>query len=345
LSNKPVLKKFQGYLESMTTDELNRIWKENEQTSRSEQIFELISEVLTKRNSTIPNRTKFQRKSLKLPTESNALVEKVAPKKLEITFKGEDGYLCSGQSNFKNKDELKAYLAGAFLTDDESSGFGASIKRCGKYCKTNKSGDCVTALGDPILDLITDEQGITYISGKMFDLKLGHATAGRGGISSTDLKTEIANIRQYHPTDSVSGNAGFTLGGRNGKVTTLASSNPEIWFYEEGTNNKMRFRTFRHNRGLWKSLGCEIETWGGSDAHFKSARIDSWYGWAAIGCCTYAKYDNDSDTNDDFVDEYEVATFGASLPDGVNSYCTANWRNTQKDGRVWDFCQCVAGQE
>jgi hypothetical protein len=88
-----------------------------------------------------------------------------------------------------------------------------------------------------------------------------------------------------------------------------------------------------------------IETWGGSDSHFSYARIDSWYGNAAIGPCTFLKYDNDSDTNDDFVDENEIASINASLPDGVNSFCTAKWRNMQKDGNVWDTCERVSGQE
>ena len=60
------------------------------------------------------------------------------------------------------------------------------------------------------------------------------------------------------------------------KVPTIAAkSNSEIWFYEEGTNNSMRFRTLRHNYWKYHSIGCEIETWGGSDSHFSSASITS----------------------------------------------------------------------
>ena len=87
-----------------------------------------------------------------------------------------------------------------------------------------------------------------------------------------------------------------------------------------------------------------IETWGGSDSHFSYARIDSWYGNAAIGPCTFLKYDNDSDTNDDFVDEYEWGV-NAVPADGVNSFCTANWRNMEKTATVYDTCEQVADQE
>jgi hypothetical protein len=330
----------------MTTNDLIRIWDENNRSSQSKEVFELISELLEKRNAAIPPRTKFQIKPVNFPVDSNASVKMVAPTKTEIIFPRDgDGYMRLGQFKFKNEDEMEAYLGGTFQTDNETSRFkGGTIKRRGRYKRIDESGNPCITFGDPVLDLITDKDGITYISGKMLDLKLVHATARQGGISPIDLNANIADIRKYQLTDSVSGNSGFTLGESNGKVTTYRSSNPERWFREEGTNNEMRFRTFRHNRGLWKSLGCEIETWGGSDAHFSSARIDSWYGNVAIGYCTYAKYDNDSDTNDAFLDEYEVASIGASLPSGVKSYCTANWRNMQRDGIVWDTCENVVGQ-
>jgi hypothetical protein len=337
-------KNLERILESMSRDQLIATWNKNDQSSQTEQIFDLISEVLTKRKYPVPTRTKFQIKSVKIP-DSNASVKMVGPRKWEIVFP-KDGYMRPGQFKFNNEKEIEAYLCGVFMADNESSEFkGGTITRRGKYMRIDEKGNPIFASGDPIVDLTTGKDGIIYISGKMHDLTLGHAAARRGGISSTDLKTDIADFRNYQPTYSVSDIAGFSLGERNGKVTTIASSNPEIWFYEEGTDNKMRFRTFRHNRALWKSLGCEIETWGGSDAHFRSAGIESYYGNAAIGCCTYLKYDYDSDTNDDFVDEYEIATAGFSLPDGVNSYCTANWRNMQKDGRVWDFCECVTNPE
>jgi hypothetical protein len=75
----------------------------------------------------------------------------------------------------------------------------------------DEKGNPIFTFGDPILDLITDEEGITYIFEKRLDLELGGSAARRGGISSIDLKTDLADIRKYQLTHSLSGNGGFTL--------------------------------------------------------------------------------------------------------------------------------------
>lgn len=329
----------------MTTNELISIWEKNNQTSQSQKIFDEISEVLTKRNSTIPVRTKFQTKSVNLPMDCNASVKMVGPTKSEIIFP-KDGYMRVGVSKFNNEKEIKAYVAGAFLTDNESSIFHGTIRRSGKYVRIDEKGNAVFTFGDPVLDSITNEKGEIIISGKVHDIKWGHPAARRGGISSIDLKKDLPDIRKYQLTHSLSGKGGFTLLERNDKITTIASSNPsEIWFYEDGTNNSMRFRTFKHNYWKYHSIGCEIETWGGSDAHFSSASITSWYGQIdLLPWCSFLKADSDSDTNDDFVDEYEWGV-NAVPADGVQSSCVANWRNMEKNGTVYDTCEKFGGLE
>jgi hypothetical protein len=212
----------------------------------------------------------------------------VGPTKCVIKFPPKDGFMRVGETKFNNGKEINAYLAGAFMTDNESSG---AICRLGKYRRIGKDGKDVFTFGEPILDSITNEEGEIIISGKVHDLKLGHAAARHGGISSIDLVKDIPDIRKYQLTHSVSDNGEFTLVERNDKVTTIASSNPSrIWFYEEGTNNSMRFRTFRHNYWKYHSIGCEIETWGGADSHFSTASIESWYGRIALGSiCSFLK--------------------------------------------------------
>jgi hypothetical protein len=95
----------------------------------------------------------------------------------------------------------------------------------------DEKGNPIFTFGDPILDLIMDEEGITYISGKRLDLELGDSAARRGGISSIDLKkTDLADIRKYQLTHSLTSNGEFTLVERNGKITTIASSNPSALY-------------------------------------------------------------------------------------------------------------------
>ena len=102
-----------------------------------------------------------------------------------------------------------------------------------------------------------------------------------GGVKSIDLGPDLVDIRKSQLADSLSGGGRFTLMERNEKGLTIASTNPsEIWFYDEGTNNSMRYLAFKkrvwHTGWIYSKIGCEIETWGGAaDAHFTSARIDS----------------------------------------------------------------------
>ena len=50
--------------------------------------------------------------------------------------------------------------------------------------------------------------------------------------------------------------------------------------------------------------------------------------------CSVAKRDSDSDTNDDYVDEYEWGTINTSAPTGVESFCQATWRQKLYSGVV-----------
>jgi hypothetical protein len=108
-----------------------------------------------------------------------------------------------------------------------------------------------------------------YISGKMLDLKtsdLSDPAAKQVGVRSIDLKADLADIKKRQLYDAILGEGRFTLIERNEKGTTIASSNPsELWFYDEGTNNSMRFRAFK--KRVWRTawfyakIGCEIETY------------------------------------------------------------------------------------
>jgi hypothetical protein len=178
-----------------------------------------------------------------------------------------------GRFEFGSESELFAYLAETFLIDSEY--LGGTIRRSGKYQRIDEKGNPIFTFGDPILDLITDELGITYLSGRTIDFKLSHSTSRRGGIKSINLESDIDVIRKYQLARSVSDDGEFMLLERDSNISLIAASSPEIWFYEDGTNNSMRFHTFKHDYWKCHSIGSEIETWGGSDAHFSSASITS----------------------------------------------------------------------
>ena len=49
--------------------------------------------------------------------------------------------------------------------------------------------------------------------------------------------------------------------------------------------------------------------------------------------CHAARYDSDSDTNDNYVDEYEWG-INSPAPNGVKSLCTATWQGSNYSGYV-----------
>lgn len=84
-------------------------------------------------------------------------------------------------------------------------------------------------------------------------------------------------------------------------------------------------------------MGAEIETWGGkfTTARIESRYIDTFYAQT----CFVVKTDSDSDTNDDYVDEYEWGV-NAPQPKRIESVCTARFKGQQFVGGVQAGSQC-----
>lgn len=272
------------------------------------------------------------KKKLKLQAESNATLKQVLNNKLELRFPREEGFLRIGRSNFKHEDDLLSYLAQAFPVEKDSFGHRFSIKRTGKYNRLDKSNRIVFTFGDPVLDLITDQNGWVTVGGQRYDLRAAElASLGRGGgIRAVDLSPR-PNEFDYVVSRAASDEGNLALIEVGPESAVLASKNPStIWHYDGPA--KMRFRAFKSNYYLGWKMGCDIETWG---SDFKRAEIQSAYGFAVFGrVCAVAKRDSDSDTNDDYVDEYEWGTFNTSAPTGVESFCQATWRQKTYSGVV-----------
>lgn len=271
---------------------------------------------------------------LKLPTESNANLKLIADNKLEIRFPKTDAHLQMGRNRFKDQEDLVTYLEQIFPLMRQESGFKVSIKRQGKYQRLNKEGQPVFTFGDPVLDLITDEHGWMILDGRQYDLRaaeLAEPSGRGGGILSIDLSPRPGELDRII-SQSTLGGGNFTLVEVGKDQAIVASKNPsELWFYSGSA--KMRFRAFRKNYYVYWKMGADIETWGGD---FTRAEIQSDYGLFAVPTstiCAVAKHDSDSDTNDDYVDEYESGGF-SSTPDGVKSLCTATWRARSYGGWV-----------
>jgi hypothetical protein len=206
-----------------------------------------------------------------------------------------------GQHEFRDLDELLGHLAGTFPSLNDGPGIRGTIKRVGKYRRVDHRGQPAVTFGDPILDLITDEHGRVVLGGRAIDLREAHAAA-------------LPNA-----------------------ATGVQST---IWFPNSTARPRMRFRAFKNDYVIYWKIGADIETWG---RDFTTASIRSRYGATDSdlgGFCAVVKVDSDSDSNDDYVDEYEWgAGLGiSSAVAGVLSECNALWNGQRYSRFVGTGC-------
>lgn len=150
-----------------------------------------------------------------------------------------------------------------------------------------------------------------------------------GGVRCVDLSALSDRVRDRLVEEALLGKGTLSLVEHTGDRTIVATTNPTELNFTNGSA-RMRFRSWKKNYYFYRSIGSEIETWG---RDFTSARIESMYADPVVAndpfVCGITKVDSDSDTNDDYVDEYEVGVF-ANPASSVRSVCTAVW-----SGRSW----------
>lgn len=261
--------------------------------------------------------------NLKLPTDSNCEVIAVGSTKVEVRFPYGKGYLKPGRSVFRDEDDLINYLSEAFLMEkDERGGVRGTVRCVSAYERINEKGRAIFSFEDPILDLITDEEGNLTISGVRVNAK--------------DIV--LANDRQSLPVDRIGLTNGTTDKKLNNLVSkasfTAAQSIPsEINIPSSSTIPRIRFKAYIDIVSkVWKA-GANIKT---KKLDFVSASIKGHYALDPISCLE-VKTDFDSDTTDNFLNEFE---FGVNSPpaSGVRSECKALWNGTNLSEVVAKGC-------
>jgi hypothetical protein len=268
---------------------------------------------------------------------SLADVQPLKGKKAKLHFDEDRAYLQCARFEFESTNDLVRYVADQIPTESHGRGIAGTLVRTGKYQRISRQGEQVFSFGDPLLDLVTNDEGTIVIGGREFDLRaaeLGHLDRG-GGLTTIDFSGQVQSLRKAHLKAAVTQSERFALVECTDESLIVASRNPhEQWFYQGTT--KMRFRAFDRSYFVYEKIGAEIETWGHD---FRSASISSRYGRfldEAHGHCFTLHTDSDSDTNDDYVDEYEWFLGGgvSSGYDGVRSSCVANWHDRTHSGVV-----------
>ena len=284
-------------------------------------------------------KTKLEEKSIALPTESNCTICKEQVSDKVIFHFPKDGTIKPGCHKFDSWNEIAQYIASIFSLDGNEGCLQGTIRCEGKYQRVNAQNEPIFTFGDPILDLITNETGEIFIAGQHFCLRQEEISEPRyrsGGIRSIDLSVHNEVIFHNQLIHAANGEGRFTLLECTDLYCAFASANPsQLDFYKDGGH--MRFKAWKKSRFLYWSMGAEIETWGGD---FRTARIESRYLDRVGGnICAVVKTDSDSDSNDDYVDEYEWGV-SAPQPTRVVSFCTADWKNQTFSGQVEAGSEC-----
>lgn len=322
---------------AMETDQLKDLLSRPDHAAGDSPASQALRAALDSRQERFPDSerpaTKREQRAATQPLgiDSNANACRCESGKTELVFP-RDGFLCPERSTFGSAQELTAYI-GQVLGLAESGGPGRfRIKRKGKYQRVDRSGRPIFTFGDPVLDAITDEHGSVAVGREHFNLLPFELAADRrGGISSIDLGGDT--VRHDLVREATALNGTRTLVEHTADGSVIASKNPSQLDFFIGSAH-MRFRSWKTNYVFYRSIGSEIETWGGN---FTSARIESMYADPIVGgnpfICGVTKRDSDSDTNDDYVDEYETGVF-ANPASSVRSFCTALWKGQTKGGTV-----------
>jgi hypothetical protein len=246
--------------------------------------------------------------------------------RVAFTFPSEGGELCGLRWQFRTSQELVDFLADTLGLEVQDGGLRGTITRRGKYVRRDAKGNRVNGLGDPILDLITNEYGELEVGGQRMSLgsaELREPKYRMGGLADVDLGVKADEVAAYHLRRAAMGLGDFVVTDTSDGVTAFASTNPsQRDFFLDGDH--LRFKAWKKKRFLYWSMGAEVETWGHD---FTSARIESRYLDTVVGqTCAVVKIDSDSDTNDDYLDEYEWGV-NAPQPLRVISVCTARWKS------------------
>ena len=248
------------------------------------------------------------------------------PAQAELTY---------GRCEFASREEFVHYLARSVGAGAEARSLRGTICQRGKYQKVDRSGNPVLTIGDPVLDLISDDEGRVIIGGEAISLTATEFESARyrsGGIRSIDLSNVTEALAHSQLLAAARGEGGFTLVESSAdRGLAFASTNPSQRDFFPPGGGHLRFKAWKKNYALYWSMGAEIETWGGD---FATARIDSTYIDTFFAqTCFVVKRDSDSDRNDDYVDEYEWGV-NAPQPKRVESMCTAQFKGQTFAGRV-----------
>ena len=230
---------------------------------------------------------------------SLADIQPLKGKKAKLRFDDDRAYMQCARFEFESANDLVRYVADQIPSESHGRGIAGTLVRTGKYQRVSRQGEQVFSFGDPLLDLVTNDEGTIVIGGREFDLRaaeLGHLDKRRRSDHHRLQRGPVA-AGSSHLQAAVTQTERLALVECTDESLIVASRNPhEQWFYQGTT--KMRFRAFDRSYFVYEKIGAEIETWGHD---FRSASISSRYGRfldEAHGHCFARRPTSTSDSNE-----------------------------------------------
>lgn len=227
---------------------------------------------------------------------------------------------------FASIEELVDYIAHTFdiepLSPHSIRGTGAQVRHR-RVIKASESNPAL--FHNPVLDHITSPHGELVIGSQSYNMRARRLGASRRGLVTLDPPTN--NFTAAHALSCYDDFSGLEI---------CESDDGSTRTYSDG-NASMSFRSYKDSTGPYWEMGTEIKT---SGLNFEAAIINSCYfGEAYAQTCAIQKSDSDSDTNDNYLDEYEWGIV-APQPTRVVSLCRVQWNDRRISGVVSAGSEC-----
>jgi hypothetical protein len=187
------------------------------------------------------------------------------------------------------------------------------------------SVDRPALFNNPVLDHITSPHGEIIIGSQSFNLQARRLGATRRGLVSLEPPAN-----SFTAAYALSCYTDFT------GLEVCVSDDGRLRTYSDGTAS-VSFKAYKKSTWKYWEMGTEIKTFGGN---FEAADIHSrYYGQAYGQTCAIQKYDDDADSNDNFMEESEWGIL-APQPIRVESLCRVQWNGRRISGVVSAGGEC-----
>jgi hypothetical protein len=198
-------------------------------------------------------------KTMALPEGSKGNYRLAADAGKATFFFPDKAELTRGKCEFKSPDEFLQYLRKSLGSASAQQSLRGTVSRRGKYQKVDKSGNPVLTIGDPILDLVSDDEARIFIEGKAIHLTETEFASARyrsGGLRSIDLAPHSGALSQSQLLAAARGEGDFVVVEASDRALSFASTNPSQQDFFPSGGGHLRFKAWKKSYTVYWSMGA-----------------------------------------------------------------------------------------